>query len=315
MSFGASGGKNESSSSQSSSSSSSNMDWILNQFGDQIGGMIGGALGNYKPQDKDYINMNKWQQGALGGLAQGNKPAWGMLGNLGANSMWQGSQGQSGAMQGLGQLLGPGGALTAEGIYNTAQGLVNHDLIKSQTAALQDAVSTGLAGEMQNINQRATASGGMGSSRAGIAEGVATEGAAKALSQGSAAITGAATDKAVQSAIQSGMNQLSGLGQLGQLGSGMYGQGQGSILGSISGNRNDLLDRLQAGNIWQNEEEKKAAIDRYNQMVKDNPQLAALGDLGPLILQFAGLGGTSQSQSQGSSSSSGSNVNVGFGKK
>ncbi|WP_438516057.1 hypothetical protein [Cetobacterium sp.] len=254
-------------------------------------------------------------QGALGGLAGGNKDAWGMIGNLGAGSMWQGSQAQSGALSGLGSLLAPGGALTAEGIYNTAQGLVNHDLINSQTAALKDAVSEGLAGTVQGINQRAVAGGGMGSSRAGVAEGVATEGAAKAIAQGSAAITGAATDKAVQAAIQSGMNQLSGLGQLGSQGNNMYGQGQAGIMGGVAGNRQDLLDKLGAGGMWQSEEEKKAAIDRYNEMIKQNPSLAALGELGPLILQFAGLGGTSNTTGSSTTNSSGSSssVNVGFG--
>ncbi|MGL4358721.1 MAG: hypothetical protein ACRCSY_08535, partial [Cetobacterium sp.] len=100
--------------------------------------------------------------------------------NLG-NAAQQGLGGIGQANQGLGAMAGGQLGITTDQLNQMASEMYNSDLVKSQTDQLTKNVQEGLAGEMQAINQRAVSGGGMGSSRAGVAEGVATGKAADAI--------------------------------------------------------------------------------------------------------------------------------------
>lgn len=105
--------------------------------------------------------------------------------------------------------------ITTDQINKMAQDLYQSDLVKQQKAQLTEDVREGLASNIQALNQQAAATGNMGSSRAGVAEGVATTGAAKAIAQGSASIENAARESAYGQALNTlGANQSAQMGLL-----------------------------------------------------------------------------------------------------
>ena len=79
--------------------------------------------------------------------------------------------------------------------------LYDSDTVKSQTDQLGKTVREQLAGNIQDINQASTSSGNMGSSRAGVAEGVAKGKAAEAVASGVADIQNSARTNAQQAAL------------------------------------------------------------------------------------------------------------------
>ncbi|MGL5583772.1 MAG: hypothetical protein ACRDCE_22895, partial [Cetobacterium sp.] len=136
----------------------------------------------------------------------------------------------------LGQLAQGGGAITSEKLAEEAKKLYNSELVATQKDQLGQSIDKSLAKNVQGLNQQASGSGNMGSSRAGVAEGVMTGEALTAKAQGEAAIDSAAFDKAMSLAAGNlQANQQSQLGAAGQLGN----------LGTASGNLN-----LGIGNMW-----------------------------------------------------------------
>lgn len=230
---------------------------ILNQAGklfDEQGGVnaefIEREIANLTPEMqeavKNLVNTDKFQN-----MAQGIQ-----------DSIKSGQSAIGQATGGLGALAQQG--ITSENLNAMAKDLYDSDLVKSQKESLGKEVQSGLAKSVQGINQAAGGSGSMGSSRAGVAEGVAIGEASEAYATGAANIENAARTSAYTQALgtlqgnqQTALGSLSAMGQLGASGmgavSGAYGQ-MGNLLNT--GFQNQLtgagITQSQAQNILNN---------------------------------------------------------------
>lgn len=183
-----------------------------------------------------------------------------------------------------------GNDITTDKINKAASDLYQSDLVKSQKEQLAKDVKEGLAGQIQGLNQQAVASGNMGSSRAGVAEGVATGKAAEAIATGGAQIENAAIANAYQQAqgiLQGNQQaQLSSANTLGSLGLNQAGLGmetaaleqqrlQNALTGSQIGQN---YTQAVLDNKWFNAQgEKQAGWDNINRLLGVGGSIGALG--------------------------------------
>lgn len=308
MSFGLSGNKGSSSSSSNSSTES----WLLEMMKPIIGDAIGGA-GDMP--EYGFAGLNQDQIDALQGIMGGQdwsglQQGAGALGQMGWDQMTQGGQYLQDAM---GQYKDIMGQMSGQGYQDMVQGLYNSDLVNQQLDVMNTQVQGQLDKNIQGINQRASGSGNMGSSRAGVAEGVAIGDAANATAAGTAQIQNAAWGQAITGANNQLGNLASAAGNQLTLGQNLLNQGSSTIGGAMqwgqnisSGQQQDLFNKLTAGGIFQSNAQGQMDTDRLNQILKDNPALGKLQLLLPII------GGTAGWGSSTSGSSSGSSSNVGF---
>lgn len=259
--------------------------WLTDQFN-----QVGSGVPLY-----DREQWNKYQQDAIAGLGGNNQQfinqmggltgGFGQMAGAGWNQMQQGANAMSG-------LYGQGGLLTQQGMLDAAKGFYDSDLVGSQVNQLGTQLQDMLGGEIQALNQRAAASGGMGSSRAGVAQGVATGKAADAFASGSAQIQNAARQAALGQAMQLGQQQLGAAqGQM-QFGNQMLSGAMSGIAGGIqAGNQmtiQGLMNQLAAGGLMQQEGQANKDLDRLNQMIKNNPSLAGMSQLLPFLTAMSG---------------------------
>lgn len=157
--------------------------------------------------------------------------------------------------------------VTGADLNALAKELYQSDRVQSQVDTLGKNVREQLAGETQAINQRAIAAGGMGSSRAGVAEGVAQGKAAEAIAQGSAAIQneamGSALNQALATLQQNQSTKASAANALGSLGI-----QSGSLMGSTSSIINQGLENALKGS---------SVLQSYEQSKLDNQWANAMG--------------------------------------
>ena len=233
---------------------------ILNNAGNLFDSQ-GGINADYI--DKEIADLTPEMQETVKNLinSQGFKDLASNLGN--ATQQGLGGIGQGSNI--LGGLAGQG--ITADNIKDMAGELYNSELVSSQTDALQKNVQEGLDKSVQQLNQQSSGSGNMGSSRAGVAQGVMTGKASEAIAEGTAAIQGSAMDKAIASAmgtLQQNQNTALNAGQqLGNLGiqSGQLQSGLGNMYQQM------LNNQLQGAGIGQNQ----------NQNILNNNWLNAQG--------------------------------------
>ena len=214
---------------------------------------------------KDTINnINQATQQGLGGIGQST----GILGGL--------------ANQGI----------TSDKINQMAKDLYDTDMVKSQKEQLGKDVQAGLDKNVQGINQRSAGSGNMGSSRAGVAEGVAIGEASDAIAQGGASIENAARQNAYGQALGTLQgNQSTALGAAGQLGS--IGLGSANAqLGGLTGQNQILQNQLQGAGIGQNQNQNIANNNWFNQQGQQNMGWDMIGKLMGVGSGIGGMGGT-----------------------
>lgn len=263
-----------------------------NEIYDQQGGINADWI------EKEFADMAPELQQALYDMlnAQGMKD---MLGSM-DQAIKSGMSGIGQASSVLGDFASGNMAYTADDINQMAAELFNSELVASQTQMLADTVNEQLSGQINTLNQQASTSGNMGSSRAGVAEGVATTGAAEEIATGTAQITNAAMQDAYGQAMKTlGFNQKSqadaakALGQLGiasgQLG-GQWMQGYNSVLDQ----------QLKAGMIIQQYNQNKLDNDWFNQQGQANMGWAQLDKLLGITAPIAGMGGSTESESESS---------------
>lgn len=211
------------------------------------------------------------------------------------------------AAGGKGQVDTAGGALQGlidkgiggKDINDLAAELYDNEMVQSQTEQLGKDVQDALGKDIQGLNQRASAAGGMGSSRAGVAQGVATGKAADAMAQGSSNIQNAARQQAYQQAgqtLQGNQNTaLSGAGALGSLGMGQLG-----MLGQV-GNlyQQNLQNQLTGSGILQNQNQNVLDNKWFNQQGQQNVGWDALNKYLGVAGGIGGMGGTNTSTIKG----------------
>ncbi|EFR7989708.1 hypothetical protein H0067_004413 [Salmonella enterica] len=224
-----------------------------------------------------YNAANNLQQGAdLDYLNQGADYMQG----LGQNQLNSGL-----ALQGQAQgMLSKFANMTQEDYQKGFKSEYNGDLVNEQIAGLTSDVNDWYLGATQSLNQSATQSGNMGSSRAGVAQGVLGGQAAKAISSGSLQYR-TAEESAAQNRYmsylgmqQSGANALANLaGQQISTGSNFYNQGMGYQSQYNAGWLQNQQNALNVGSIMQQQQQNQLDIMRQNSLQAQSPALARLG--------------------------------------
>lgn len=217
-------------------------------------------------------------------------------------------------MQNLGtQQLNSGNALmnTAQGTLSRIAGMTtedyqkgfaseyNSDLVNQQIAAATADINEQKNQSIYDLNQGATSSGNMGSSRSGVAQGVIEGKALRAI--GSASVQyRTAEEQNAQNRYMSylGMQQSSaqGLasiaGQQQSLGYNAYNQGM-SYLNQY--NQNYLQNQQNAYNVGlqqQQRQQQALNVGQYNSWILSNPALARLQQYGGIVAPFQNAGTT-----------------------
>ncbi|UIW10587.1 DNA injection protein [Aeromonas phage BUCT695] len=253
----------------------------------------GGLDGNWI--DKNFPDLTPEMKQALGNLSQSGKlgEVADQLGVMAAG----GKDNIDSAAGALGNLAT--GGITGEDVNDLAGKLYDSETVKSQQEQLAKDVNHNYDQQVNQLNQQAGGSGNMGSSRAGVAQGVMAGKASDAISKGSADIDNASRSQAYGQALgvlQGNQNtNLNAAGALGNLG-----MGQGN-LANQSGNwyqqmmQNGLLGS-QIGQQWQ---DGKAANDWFNQQGKANAGWDNLGKWLGMTGAIGGMGGSQTNTQSG----------------
>lgn len=247
--------------------------------------------------DKEIADLNPELQGAINNLVNTDKfQGWAQQGQ---DAIQQG-------MSGIGQATGALGGLTQQGITSDdlnsmAKDLYNSELVASQKDTLATDINKNLASQVQGLNQQASGSGNMGSSRAGVAEGVAITGANEALAQGTAAIENAASQQAYGQALSTLQgNQSTALGAAGQLGN--LGLGSVGQLGNVSNiYQQGLNNALTGSSILQQYQQGVLNNKWFNATGQQNQGWNNLNNLLGVAGSIGGMGGTTTQTGSGSS--------------
>lgn len=279
----------------SSSSTTESSPWKPAQ--DALQGILGDASQLY---DKNGGLNGNWIDKQLADLTPEMQTAVKDL--LNSDSMKQtiGSITQAGqqGVSGIGQATGILGGLanqgiTSENINQMAKDLYDTEMVKSQKESLGSDIEAGLNKRVQGINQAASGSGSMGSSRAGVAEGVATGEAADAYATGAANIENAARTSAYGQALGTLQgNQQTALGAGQSLGN--LGLGSGNMMAGAAGLQNQILqNQLQGAGILQNQSQNQLNNQWFNQQGQANAGWDNLNKYLGIAGSIGGMGGTS----------------------
>lgn len=197
------------------------------------------------------------------------------------------------------------GGITADQINSMADSLYDNDLVKSQTDQLNKDVTHQYNQQVQQLNQQAAGSGNMGSSRAGVAQGVMAGKASDAISEGSSNIQNAARTSAYQQALGTLQgNQSTNLSAAGALGN--LGMSQGQLqAGNSSIYEQMLQNQYNAANVGQSQAQNQANNDYYNQYGQANAGWDNLNNYLNMVGAIGGMGGTSNSTGKTTASGGG----------
>lgn len=165
-----------------------------------------------------------------------------------------GQQGLQAGQQALDNSQGLYTMATGDPTQRTVQGAdayVNNDLLDSQIDAVGADVRRNLGSDLVGLNNTASATGNINSSRAGAAEAIMREGAADRLASTSAQMRGAAYDRGLGlSANQTQQQFTNGLAANGQLQS-MGAQGMASLGQGLNSGYKSLQQALLEGDALQ----------------------------------------------------------------
>lgn len=288
------------------SSQSTTESWLLNQLKPLITQSIEGAS-SY--QEQGLAGLTDEQKQALEALASGSYTT-----QANRDNVWLQEAGLSSLASGQGIL-----EEARQNYYDTmyqytgnnykklVDSYYNSDLVNQQIGIAERKVNEQIAGGVQQLNQQATAMGNLGSSRAGVAEGVLRAKGAEALGDTTANIQtgmyntalGAAQAQAEQALGAAARNPYAeaGLNQMNQ-GYNLFGTAANNLYGIAA---NNVQNQLLAGEYYQGWNQQKMDNDYYNQLMATNPALYKLQTLLPVIGGTAGWSTTTNGSSKASS--------------
>ncbi|EGN9856580.1 hypothetical protein IS360_003601 [Salmonella enterica] len=189
------------------------------------------------------------------------------------------------ALQGQAQgMLAKFANMTQEEYQKGYQSEYNSDLVKEQIAGMTSDVNDWYNGAVSNLNVNAAGSGNMGSSRAGVAQGVLGGQAAKAISSGSTQLRTAEEQAASQryqaylGYQQQGASQLANLAQ-GQISNGanFYNQGMSYYGAYNQGYLQNQQNAINVGAMMQQQQQNQLNVAYQNNLTAQSPALARLG--------------------------------------
>ncbi|WP_227818438.1 hypothetical protein [Serratia marcescens] len=284
-----------------------------------MGGLFGGKKSNKSTTTEDSKNSN-WlannkeytamvnqgiTQGSnmsipdyqLAGMPQGMQNSLNQMVNGGIDySQYQNAQSYM-------NVIGQGQLESGLGLQSQAQGMLskfanmtqadyqagmkseyNSDLVNEQIAGLKSDVNEWYTGQEHSLDQQATTSGNMGSSRAGVAQGMLAGQAAKTISSGSLQYRTAEEQLAANryqnylGLQQQGASSLANLAQ-GQISNGanFYNQGMQYYGMYNQGQISNQNNAITAGSMLQNYNQQQLDVYRQNGLQAQSPALARLG--------------------------------------
>ncbi|KJP43598.1 hypothetical protein SR70_04845 [Klebsiella aerogenes] len=260
---------------------------------------------NMNIPDYQLAGMPEEQKAALDKLMQGQDYS----GYKTAQDFMQGN-GSSMYQQGKGTLnqstdiLSRLQNLSQSDYQSMLKGEMNNDLVNEQIAGMKTDVNDWYLGQSHSLDQQATTSGNMGSSRAGVAQGVLGGQAAKAIATGSTQYR-TAEEQNAQNRLMSYLNlqgntagQLAGIGQ-NQMntGLGMYNSGMGYYTQYNQGLLQNNQNAVNAGNIVRNYNQQQLDVNRQNNLNSQSPSLARLAYMNQSLLPISQFSTTSNGTS------------------
>lgn len=288
------GGKKSSSKTESSNSSSN---WIADnkEYQDLLNNAInqganmdmpGYSVADYG--DQWYDALNNMMNGAdYSYLQQGGQFMQGM----GQGQLTNGMNLQNQAQEMMNSIAN----MTQEDYQKGFQSEYNSDLVNSQINQLTDDVNKGYNQQVNALNQQASGTGNMGSSRAGVAQGVMAGQAQKAIASGTVAYQTAEEQNAYNRYSNMLNNQMNSASQLAGMaqnqisqGNTFFNQGMNYQNQYNQGYLGNQQNAINAGSILQGVQQNQNDIDRINQIMSQTPDLTNLGYLNQYLNSIAG---------------------------
>lgn len=253
-----------------------------------------------------YTGLNAMQQAALQAAASDNSPlaqASDFFSKFGNEALSTGESTTSTALSNLQQIQN----MNAADYNSLISQYTNSDLVARQKAASTKALNDELSGVIQSIRQSDVASGNMGSSRGGVAEGVATGKTQEAIANANLGIDTTAYHQALNMAQSQISNKANISGQLLTFGSQQSQLGLNAQNAALQYRQQQLSNQYNVGSAYQQEASNQQQVQRLNQFLRANPALYRAALINSQLPGLAtagwynqGSGTTSTKQSSGS---------------
>ncbi|MEB4674782.1 hypothetical protein MXL54_08375 [Enterobacteriaceae bacterium G50] len=269
---------------------------------------------NYQATPYQVAAMSSGEQSALQSLMQGQdysgyQDAQEFYQNLGSNLVSSGQSGLTNAQSVLNKYQN----MSQKDYQSMLQSEYDSDLVQDEISQATNEINKYVGSQVHSVNQNATASGNMGSSRAGVAEGVIRANAADTLSSTALSYRQAEEQNAANRTQTFMSNQLTAASNnasiaQNQLSTGLSSYGQGLNAYSLyqQGTVSNYQNAVNAGSILQQYNQSQLDVSRVNSEMAQNPALMRLmyinQGLGPIAnYSTSGTNTTTQSSSGGSS--------------
>lgn len=194
------------------------------------------------------------------------------------------AQGAESSLSGYLDTINKIAGYTPEDYREMYAGEYNNDLVQGQINELTKNVQEQESHSVQSLNQQAGAAGGMGNSRAGVAQGVIAGNAAKAIATGTVQYQTAEEQLAMQrvntflgnqfNAVNAGAGIVQGQQALGY---NLQNQGMGYYTAGLGYQAQNNAAAIQADEMRRQYEQQELDIKRQNQMMYNTPLLTRLG--------------------------------------
>lgn len=289
------GGGGSSKQTTTQNSTSTQKSFLLDdpKFKNAVSGATG-DIANINIMPDELASMPPEEQAALQHLMQGEnydffKNAQGFMTNNGTNLYNSGTGQVNQATDIIQRLQG----ITPDQMRGMIKDNVNQGLLNDQVSDLKSDVNDTVMQNLHGIDQTATGTGNIGSSRAGIESGVAIGQGAKAVASGTIQLRANAENTARQDLYDYLNRQSNTAGQLAQIGSNqqqagltMYGQGVGYGQSFVNGQLQNNQNAVNAGNMERSYFQQQIEMERQRALFTSSPALqrlgVAMGVLGPV---------------------------------
>ncbi|EHB2726790.1 hypothetical protein JXH92_003676 [Salmonella enterica subsp. enterica serovar 4,[5],12:b:-] len=295
--FGGGGSKSETTKQQSSQSN-----WLASN--PQYQALVNKTIAesnNFNMPQYQLANMSEGEQANLASMIKGQdysslSNAASYLQGIGKTSISQGQTGLANAQSSLNGLQN----MTTEEYNNYLKGFYNSDLVNSQIKQLSETVNQQEGKDILNLNIGASQAGGMGSSRAGVAQGVIAGKAQQAIASGTVQFQTAQQQQAqsfLANYLNTRQNAAATNAQIAQsqlnYGTSAYGTGTNYYTQYLAGNRQNQQDAINAAQIQRQYQQQQLDIQRANNILQQTGSQQRLMYVNQALAPIAGYASTS----------------------
>ena len=315
------GGGGTTKTSEKSTQNQSQQSWLeQNPQYQQLQNQALSEANNFNMPAYQFAGNNENINAALAGLSKGvdttgYKNAYEQMLSQGQDQYTSGIGSTTDALNKLNQL----GGMSQADYQNMMKSEYNSDLVNQEIAQLRGDVTDQYNQQVTALNQQANMAGGMGNSRAGVAQGIIAGQAAKAIASGSVQYR-VAEEQQAYNRLNSYLNmQSSTAGQLAQIGQNqaaqglqMYGAGMGYYSQYNQAQTQNLQNQFTAGQYQRQTQQQQYDINRQNELIRQSPALQRLAYYNQTFLPMANLStsGTGTFTGSGTNKTPGSGGNL-----